>query len=361
MDDIALGSTYYTNFCAFRVDTGAPADVASIAVQAYPDNSATQITSGITVTQPDSLTGSYNIAVAATVANGYTFGTRYALKITTGTVNSVSVVGAVVGQFSIRASVPGLITAGLAQSATSTTIVLASATNITDDFLNGATVVIVSGTGAGQSRIITDWVSSTDTATVDTWVTNPDNTSIYEVYATPPASTSAPAPVNATQIGGQTASASGTITFPNATLASTTNITASAGAAVSSIGANVITATAIQDNAITAAKIADGAIDAATFAAGAIDATAIAADAIGASEFSNAAAAKVATQAMTEAYSTAGGTKTIAQALYEINALLSEFDVSTVTLTTRKLDGTTAAATYTLNDATNPTAVERAT
>lgn len=32
-------------------------------------------------------------------------------------------------------------------------------------------------------------------------------------------------PANATQIGGQTASASGTVTFPNATLASTTNIT----------------------------------------------------------------------------------------------------------------------------------------
>ncbi len=61
----------------------------------------------------------------------------------------------------------------------------------------------------------------------------------------------------------------GTVTFPtNATLASTTNITAAAGCAVSSIGSNVITAASIAADAITAAKIADGAIDSATFASG---------------------------------------------------------------------------------------------
>lgn len=49
----------------------------------------------------------------------------------------------------------------------------------------------------------------------------------------------------------------GTVTFPTtATLASTTNITAAAGCAVSSIGANVITATAINADAITDAKVA---------------------------------------------------------------------------------------------------------
>lgn len=63
--------------------------------------------------------------------------------------------------------------------------------------------------------------------------------------------------VNTKLVGGQTASASGTVTFPNATLASTTNITAAAGCAVASLGADVI----------TAASIADGAIDRATFAA----------------------------------------------------------------------------------------------
>lgn len=79
----------------------------------------------------------------------------------------------------------------------------------------------------------------------------------------------------------------GTITFPtNATLASTTNITAgtistaTAVTTVNGLAANVITATSIAADAITAAKVADGAIDAATFAAGAINAAAIADGAI---------------------------------------------------------------------------------
>jgi hypothetical protein len=88
---------------------------------------------------------------------------------------------------------------------------------------------------------------------------------------------------NAAQVGGQTASASGTVTFPNATLASTTNITAG----TVTTATNVTTVNGIAANAITATAVANGAIDAATFASGAIDATAIAADAIGASELAS--------------------------------------------------------------------------
>ena len=50
--------------------------------------------------------------------------------------------------------------------------------------------------------------------------------------------------VNVKNIDNDAASASGTVTFPAATLASTTNITTAAGCAVSSLGANVITAAA---------------------------------------------------------------------------------------------------------------------
>ena len=62
--------------------------------------------------------------------------------------------------------------------------------------------------------------------------------------------------VSAIQFAGQTITASGGVTIPAATLASTTNITAAAGCAVSSIGANVITAASIQADAITDAKVA---------------------------------------------------------------------------------------------------------
>jgi hypothetical protein len=124
--------------------------------------------------------------------------------------------------------------------------------------------------------------------------------------------------VNVKNIDNDAASASGTVTFPNATLASTTNITAAAGCAVSSIGANVITATSIAGDAITAAKIADGAIDAATFAAGAINAAAIAANALGASQ--------LAADGVTEIRSLASGTSDSGSTTTMVDAARTEAD-----------------------------------
>lgn len=73
---------------------------------------------------------------------------------------------------------------GTAQSGTSTTIVLASATALSDDAVNGAVIRITGGTGSGQRRLITDYVGSTDTATVNkAWDTTPDNTSEYSIDA----------------------------------------------------------------------------------------------------------------------------------------------------------------------------------
>lgn len=64
--------------------------------------------------------------------------------------------------------------------------------------------------------------------------------------------------------------------------------------------------------------------------------------------------------AMTESYAADGATATLPQLLYAVKALLSEFSISGTTLTTKKLDGTTTAETFTLNDGTNPTAITRA-
>lgn len=66
-------------------------------------------------------------------------------------------------------------------SATSTTVVLHSSANITDDYFNGATIWITAGTGSGQSAVITDYVGATRTVTVATWTTNPDTTSYYVI------------------------------------------------------------------------------------------------------------------------------------------------------------------------------------
>jgi hypothetical protein len=76
----------------------------------------------------------------------------------------------------------GILATGTLQSATATTAVLAAALSYADDIIVGATLVLTGGTGAGQRRIITDYVGASDTATVDTWTTTPDNTSTYNIY-----------------------------------------------------------------------------------------------------------------------------------------------------------------------------------
>lgn len=55
--------------------------------------------------------------------------------------------------------------------------------------------------------------------------------------------------VNVSQVGGQTASAAGTVTFPG-TIASTTNITAATGITVATLGAGVVTASSIAASAL---------------------------------------------------------------------------------------------------------------
>lgn len=65
--------------------------------------------------------------------------------------------------------------------------------------------------------------------------------------------------------------------------------------------------------------------------------------------------------ALTEAYRSTGATGTAAQLLYELIAHLGEASISGTTKTLKKLDGSTTAKTYTLNDATTPTAITEAT
>jgi len=81
----------------------------------------------------------------------------------------------------------GVVTYGTAQNATSTTLQLASSTSFSDDTLIGATILDVS---TGCRTTITDWVSSSDTATVEPWAVTPSGSGAYVVFATPAAPTS---------------------------------------------------------------------------------------------------------------------------------------------------------------------------
>lgn len=75
---------------------------------------------------------------------------------------------------------------GTAQSGTTSTIVLDAFASAVDDFYNSALLVIVSGTGAGQFRTVSDYVGSTKTVTPSSnFTTAPDNTSVFVLIAMP--------------------------------------------------------------------------------------------------------------------------------------------------------------------------------
>lgn len=130
----------------------------------------------------------------------------------------------------------GIVDQGTAQGATATTLQLRSAATFADDELNGNEILITGGSaGIGQTRLITDYVSATDTATVATWTTTPSGTITYQVRTD-------------TATGGSVSIGVG-------------------GIAANSFAAGAIDATAIATGAIDADAVADNAFDAGAFAA----------------------------------------------------------------------------------------------
>lgn len=240
--DIHLGETIDIKFYTLDA-TGAPTTLGgSPAVSAYPGNSTTEITGGITLSVDfDSRTGMHNVRVVATSGNGYAAATNYALVITAGTIGAISAVGRVVGSFSIDNRVTALanaiwdeaiashVSAGsagerierldllasggsgeltgtragkldnlndtigsrlattdfylrvaTAQAGGATSITLDGGASGVNDYYNGLIVTILAGTGSKQSRLITDYDGGTFVATVEpAWATNPDATSVF--------------------------------------------------------------------------------------------------------------------------------------------------------------------------------------
>lgn len=75
-----------------------------------------------------------------------------------------------------------VIRSSTAQAGAAGTITLDASASAVNDFYAGSIVYILSGTGAGQSRLISDYVGSTKVASVSpNWYTNPDNTSVFVI------------------------------------------------------------------------------------------------------------------------------------------------------------------------------------
>jgi hypothetical protein len=159
--DIRLGDTIDIKFTTRAFATGAPTTLAgSPSVAAYPGNSTTEITAGITLSVDfDSRTGLNNVRIVASGGNGYVTATNYTLVITAGTVSGTSVVGECVGSFSIEArsalmpatagrtavvDAAGLIDANVVKVGPTGAGTAQTARDI------GASVLLSSGTGTGQ-------------------------------------------------------------------------------------------------------------------------------------------------------------------------------------------------------------------
>lgn len=106
MRDITLEDTIYLNFTTRSFSTGVPTVLSgSPALSVLESNNATPITAGVSLqTDRASVVGLNQATIVATAANGYEAGKSYSVYISAGTVGGVSVVGEVVGQFTIQAS-----------------------------------------------------------------------------------------------------------------------------------------------------------------------------------------------------------------------------------------------------------------
>lgn len=177
---------------------------------------------------------------------------------------------------------------------------------------------------------------------------------------------------NTDQLAGQTVTAAAGVTFPTS-VASPTNITAGTittatnVTTVNGLAANVITAASINADAVT--ELQSGLSTLTTAQVNAEVDTALAdvgltttiTGRIDAAISTRATPAQILTTALTEAYAADGAAGTLSEILFGIQAFLHERDVAGTTLTVKKLDGSTSAMTFTLNDSTSPTSITRAT
>lgn len=193
---VPLGDTYYFCFTTRQFSTGAPFTLAGTpALSVKEEGNDTVITSGVSLdvdTVTGGVTGLNEGAVVASSGNGYEVGKYYSVYISTGTVDSVSVVGEVVGHFRVvaaensagiprtdleevdgNAAAAGRLrqwitswTTGTVQSDAGTTVTLDAGGSSVDDFYKGDLILVHAGTGAGQARFIASYTGSSNEATL---------------------------------------------------------------------------------------------------------------------------------------------------------------------------------------------------
>ena len=258
----------------------------------------------------------------------------------------------------------GIIRRGTAQSATATTLVMDAAAAFGDNTLVGATLMAFGSTqGYWQERIVTANTGSTDTLTVDTWPVTPSGTISYILFATAPSVAAAITNVNVAQISGDSTAADNLEAMLDGTggVALTATFT---GNLTGNVGGNVTGSVGSVTGAVGSVTGAVGSVtgNVGGNVAGTVGSVAgnVGGNVIGTvGSLANAGIDALYTRALTESYAADGAAPTVAQALFAIQQFLQEKVISGTSLTIKKLDGTTTAMTFLLNDATTPTSVTR--
>lgn len=148
-EDEPLAWDFNTNSAASAPITLAGS--ASLAV--YKDGGTTQSTAGLTLTVDlDSVTGLHHVAVVTTNAF-YVTGSDYSVVLAAGTVDSISVVGVVVGSFSIE-------NRSVAAVKTDTAAILVDSNELQSDWANGGRLDVL------LDAIPTDAMRGTDSASL---------------------------------------------------------------------------------------------------------------------------------------------------------------------------------------------------
>jgi hypothetical protein len=279
---------------------------------------------------------------------------------------------------------------GTAQAGAASSITFdATGSSATDDLYNYQFVTIRSGTGAGQTRQVTDYNGTTKVATVNlAWTTNPSTDSEYIVHpgGLDAATVAALADAvwdelraghvaagsfgeyvlaDATRLSGDATAADNAEAFFDGTgYAGTNNVIPSVTTVTGNVNGNVggnVTGSA--GSVVGAVGSVTGAVGSVTGAVGSVTAGVTVTtnnDKTGYT-LSNAGIDALFTRQLTEAYAADGAAPTVAQALMLLQQSLGDFAITGTTLTVKKLDGSTTAATFTLNDGTSPTSITRAT
>jgi hypothetical protein len=415
---IGVPATVFTepaNFHALSIDSSGRVDVAKVGgtSQTAKDLGAINVTNlntlsghdpGATLASTTNITaGTVTTATNVTTVNGLAAGVITATSIAADAITAAKIADGAIDRATFAADTGHQSArSNTAAGGGATSITLDASASATTDFYTGAWVYITGNTGAGQWRLITAYNGSTKVATVaPAWATNPDNTSTFAIMPAAKISGVTLADTLTTYTGNtpQTgdsfarigATGSGlTSLAPSSTALSTATWTSGRAAnldnldtTVSSRGTSTLTQTQVTGGAYSIqssscvlgdARIAnlDAAVTtrmatysqptgflAATFPTTVASTTNIT-SASGVALTSAYDFAK-GTVAMTESYNADGSAPTPVQALFLTTQMLTEMSISGTTMTIKKLDGSTTAFTLTLNDASTPTSLTRAT